>query len=1643
MSSPLSYFSTFFLRQQLLSRNLPPYRVPGVYSGIDDRASGDLLLRNFSVINSPDPLENEPFLTNAYKINEFGPSGGFDKDISFITDTAPNSPNTGPYGPFPPFTEALLNYTTTFRTAAVVKNRFSPQGGFTNIYNISDRQVIPTNNPYWSPPSFQPSIYTPYNIILQGDPVGSDGSLSEDSQMMKNAAVFLKNNLQARVNQSIQNQTLGRLNILNGLRDPFNLAQILGGRRPLISRDWKITVGQGILGAGQEILQRFAGVTIPLSPIPGDYFDEDMNQRDSQNTFSQIAAFRDGLVGKLFGRLTAKKQSPSELFLDYTGSGQRSQLKSNLEMNRYRPSYQFTSGGNIVQSIAGAIQELLGVDDTGGDYYVGSLTSDPSIATSPPGKIPIDQFGREINSPVFGPDVLGKMYEGEDKNFKFGFAGKSYEDGGGIQGGFTWVSPKYKKDAGTYVGPGGQLFSSDPNFGIISGPLESTESTTYDYKPGSILFNTQRLIDSIPDGQSRFTHVGNAIDQTSKVFNDGYKEMTKGSRVIAYRTINGTEVGQEYCRIFTKDTPYFTYDDLQKSEGITTYGRKFADSVLDNTYNLNIVPTDNNVDRLAKEKNVRKYMFSIENLAWRTGAREGFRVQDLPECERGPNGGRVMWFPPYGLTFNEDTTPTFRDNVFLGRPEPVYTYSSTKRTGSISWKIVVDHPSVMNTLVQKVLGNETNRERVDSIIASFFAGCKKYDLYELARRYNTIPSSELFTYQQILNDPNVTQEQIQSITNTVNNNVSTVSDVGASSGGVGGGDSANGAGTYDFSKYVNLGFYFENDFPDPKTKNTTSSQPFNTLYNSYIALQPTYLQRTVQTDESKTQVTNFFNDVIEDNFNASKTLIKELYEALKNKGYEKISLTFQGSASLRASVSYNVPLSQRRINSVLQYFQNYSFTSGSETVNLSEFIQSGRLVIKEIAQGELAENVTSKSYNKNNSSYLTTNCSDNDLLLGQEPDSTTWYSITPMACRAVRVVNVDVTQGSAPTPQIEANPNRALIEAGQQPQPFKPQPQVDVLQQVKEGISKKILRRLLSECDYFEMLKQDDPMVFDSLKDKLKYFSPSFHSMTPEGLNARLTFLQQCTRPGDTIPTIGPNGEKIYNDSVNTSFGAPPVLVLRVGDFFNTKIIPTQINIKYETLDLNPEGIGVQPMIADVTLGFNFIGGSGLKEPVEKLQNALSFNFYANTEIYDERADATSDTTALDEALVKAIIDNQPLVGVNNTSNVNPIPFGDTIGDIQTRVQTETSETGTTQFNVVMDDLVSETQLYYEACLNFIEEINTNYNSGIYQSVVNSMNYTDGTFLSFVSPIQTPLFGKPGEFQTEINQVFDQMISNIENDQIQIIATNNLTGATKNSIRIFKSNYVTYINNLKSSFYDGLTGRIQDLVNTQQSYVYLIDKLNLVDSLTDAYLLQDNTPKIFNLSGTTIQTGATPSATADTYVQLANDITTVANSNGSFINDLKTSKLYGNLYNGVGEFTPYSPTFFSAIDEKLPSRIEYMLICNEVLNNYENFKSSLLVNIPQNDLQYVTGAIEDQYNDKFRESFKNEKDATEKAINDFRVTQTKYTKFTPYPLAQSRPFIFDTLPAPTSTQTTNVKNLYTVKNVDNNNKVYNLKKKFN
>jgi hypothetical protein len=178
-------------------------------------------------------------------------------------------------------------------------------------------------------------------------------------------------------------------------------------------------------------------------------------------------------------------------------------------------------------------------------------------------------------------------------------------------------------------------------------------------------------------------------------------------------------------------------------------------------------------------------------------------------------------------------------------------------------------------------------------------------------------------------------------------------------------------------------------------------------------------------------------------------------------------------------------------------------------------------------------------------------------------------------------------------------------------------------------INTKITNRFYNESNWFEKLQrgvpeQDIPgdyFVFDRFRDKIKYFHPAFHSTTPEGLNSRLTFLHQCTRQGPTLETIGPDNLK-YGAN-NLAFGRAPICILRVGDFYHTKIVIDNLSINYEPIvwDLNPEGIGVQPMIANVTLSFKFLGGSSLAGPINRLQNALSFNYYANAHVYDVRAD--------------------------------------------------------------------------------------------------------------------------------------------------------------------------------------------------------------------------------------------------------------------------------------------------------------------------------------------------------------------------------------------------------------------------------------
>jgi hypothetical protein len=1791
--STLSFNASSSFRNNLMGRNLQPYNVPGAYSP----PSGDVNyevspLSDSPIIDSPNDLIGTTVQANQlYPLNEYGPEGGYSNIISTDGAPLPVDSNQGEYGQ----SNAQIDLVNEFYIdSAYLKNSYGPESGYKDMIIITDiitnqQLFLPYANNGGFPLTFNPSSYSPIQILLEDNPQGSNGLLSQDSELAQRGALALREEFQRRIELETQ-QLVSSVFQLDQLQDPFEASLVATGQQPLIGKNWKITVPENPLLAAVAFANRLTGTYFPVSPIPGDYFN-DTEQVLSPQTENALNV-ANNLTGGLLGPILNKYRNPSETFVANTGYGQKSVLFKSLDYNIYRPKYN----KGLILGVTDAISNLLGANTTqGGGYYVGSDQAEPSMISSPPNEVPVDRFGKQQQAPVYGPSDLAKLYEGNIDKIKFGLKGKSYSDQGGITGQFTWVSPKYKDNLGFKVKPGGDpVQPQDKEFNSVKFEFnDDTESTGFEFKGGSILDNTQKLIESADSvtGIKRLEHVGNAINQVSKVFNDGYKELTKGSRVIAYYdsvtnsdtiSIDGIEVGQEYCRLFQKDTPYLTYGDLQKRDGITTSGRRFNNSVLDNTYNLNIAPLRLPDSTNIKDGKVKKYMFSLENLAWRTSSEPGFTYDDLPICERGPNGGRIMWFPPYDLKFSDSSTASWNETSFLGRPEPIYTYKNTKRSGTLSWTIIVDSPASMNTIIEKQLAN-FSPEQVDSIMDSFFAGCVKYDLYDLAAKFNQIPISELYTYQELLQNPRLTDEEknlvlseIPVISKESTNKANTT--VTNANGGANGTDS-NGAGTQSnndtkkdsvtsstletsFNEYIGYAFYFDNDCPICGSSTLTKiDTPYTDWYNIYLNQKSTYTGtyppekvKSGNAEFSRDGIGAFFDDVVIGNFEKIKSdfLPVKLKEALVDlEG--TVTIEFKGSASAPASNDYNDNLSQRRNSTVENWFKKQ--TIGDRKV--TDWIKSGKLKLKFTAKGE--ELSIPKSGTKDGDNPSVTNytlkdpidCTTNiiDTKTNTVTGKSQWYSIPAMACRRVAITKITLTDTKKvakwkcggtgdgkcitaedgtfanqidcenadpsvlgckkiePKKPWKCNPNgegciespdgigdystqdeclknctKALttfdcidgkcIEQAHANGQFKtkdacetscgnvvitppptPTPTPEIKKTIKEGISKKILRRLFSECDYFEIIKESNPMVYSSIQDKVKYFSPAFHSMTPEGLNARLTFLNQCVRPGQTIPVIGPDGKPKYNDARNTSFGSPPVLVLRVGDFYNTKIIPSSMGIQYEPLiyDINPEGIGVQPMIAKITMNFDFIGGHGLAGPVAQLQNALSFNYYANTEIYDERSVATESTKEKDEKIVGQIVNKTTSSVPSIPAPINNLPVpengGSTIGTILTTENFEdgTVQTGSTEFTSIFKELSDKTNEYFKLIPNQLKKINEITNYPITQLVILNRDHNTGdlNYYDSNSKVNVEIFGKAQNIEDNIIKLFDKALKDVNDKTNPIIKTiessnGGWSNATKRDVI---NNLYNIISEKQQEVSNSVVGSLNEITKFQESWIQIFRKLDLVLAKTDGYKLDTGVYKVYNLN-------EIPGSQSLVFDNMKiNYVTNLSKNLKLFSDDLTTSQYKiinpSILTDSNTSFTPFKPVsalFFQTTE----TRRFYMAMSTTFTNDdkYNEFVSRLLTEKVKGNSDLVK-LIEDTCKD-LQIQFKMEYDLEKKRFDDFGKDES-YQKFLNFKIEEFNTKLNYTTKKDNDTKDKEklLKQTYSNQNINNDRKTFNGKITFN
>jgi hypothetical protein len=595
----------------------------------------------------------------------------------------------------------------------------------------------------------------------------------------------------------------------------------------------------------------------------------------------------------------------------------------------------------------------------------------------------------------------------------------------------------------------------------------------------SLLSKTKTLFNDRVQYLVNFDLQGTPSIDFSQLNTPSGDRLSHGSGVLSHagKKINGVAVEGDkenvFARTWNSTKPYAKVSDLQKNTGLIEYQNKIRndieDSVLGDNGFVKISPY--NVPEGEEDAyEAKKFMFSIENLAWNDSR------GDLPKFEIG-NGdpktgtkGRIMWFPPYDIKFTDTSAVNWDSTNFIGRGEPVYTYNNTERSGTLSFKVIIDYPDYMNN----------SKITTDELMASLASGSLDYNKY--------FSDNEEIKITEEINSNIEPTPFIQTITPNTPDRVV---------------------------------FYFENDI---------------------TAINPSY------------EATGLNSDWLVPNY-----AINLSAKLRQNKG---IKIKISAFASLSGDADANLVLSDGRIVSVKTWLidnldNDIDVSSrflGSESFGESQSSSTGTVDSEEVKRERSAKV---------------------DFIYEPKDD--------------VQVQNVT---------EIKKEPTNTDNE-----------------------IIAKIKRRFHREDEYFEKLKKSaddgnipDGIIYDNIRNKIKFFHPAFHSTTPEGFNSRLTFLQQCTRQGPTDAT---------NKSNNLAFGSPPICILRIGDFYHTKIAINNLAINYDPLvwDLNPEGVGVQPMIANVELAFKFIGGSALNGPINKLQNAVSFNYFANSGVYDPRAD--------------------------------------------------------------------------------------------------------------------------------------------------------------------------------------------------------------------------------------------------------------------------------------------------------------------------------------------------------------------------------------------------------------------------------------
>lgn len=131
----------------------------------------------------------------------------------------------------------------------------------------------------------------------------------------------------------------------------------------------------------------------------------------------------------------------------------------------------------------------------------------------------------------------------------------------------------------------------------------------------------------------------------------------------------------------------------------------------------------------------------------------------------------------------------------------------------------------------------------------------------------------------------------------------------------------------DLNKRLPVTLYFHNDIPNPRSRDTTTTDNYIDTYQDYTAMLDQYKKEYSlglsgeKSAEAKEDIENFFMEYVDKGV-SDLQLFRDLLLKELDAG-ARINVTVKGFASPLAKTDYNVNLTKRRIASLLNYLREY------------------------------------------------------------------------------------------------------------------------------------------------------------------------------------------------------------------------------------------------------------------------------------------------------------------------------------------------------------------------------------------------------------------------------------------------------------------------------------------------------------------------------------------------------------------------------------------------------------------------------------------------------------------------------------------------------------------------------------------------